>query len=139
MDKIKCFELGGDDFITKPYDFDELEARIKANIRRYFTYPNKKSDIIKYRDLEIHVSGFKCYLGGKEINLSMKEMELLIHLAKHPNQVWSQDQLYEIIWSLNAIGNSDTVKVHISHLRKKLENNKDNRQFIETVRGFGYR
>lgn len=139
LDKVKCFELGGDDYVTKPFDFDELEARIKANIRRYFTYTNNSSNILKYGDLEIHLHNYKCYLLGKEVNLSAKEMELLIHLAKYPNQVWSHEQLYEHIWSLEGTGNIDTVKVHISYLRRKLEKDLKKPKFIQTVRGFGYR
>lgn len=139
LDKVKCFELGGDDYVTKPFDFDELEARIQANIRRYLTYSKKHTNILKYDDLEIHLHSYECYLNGEQINLSTKEMELLIHLAKHPNQVWSQEQLYEHIWSLEGTGNIDTVKVHISYLRRKLEKDHKNPQFIHTVRGFGYR
>lgn len=139
LDKVKCFELGGDDYVTKPFDFDELEARIKANIRRYYIYPKQQSNILKYGNLEIHLHNYECYINGEKLNLSTKETELLIHLAKHPNQVWSQEQLYEQIWSLDATGNIDTVKVHISYLRRKLEKDHKNPQLIQTVRGFGYR
>lgn len=138
LDKVKCFELGGDDYVTKPFDFEELNARIKANIRRYYTYPQEQANILKYDKLEIHLHNYMCYLDGERINLSTKEMELLIHLAKHPNQVWSQEQLYDRIWELDATGNIETVKVHISHLRRKLEKDHKNPQFIKTMRGFGY-
>jgi len=138
LDKVKCFELGGDDYVTKPFDFEELGARIKANIRRYYTYPQEQSNILRYDGLEIHLDSYKCYLNGELVNLSAKEIELLIHLAKNPNQVWSQEQLYDQIWDLEADGNIDTVKVHISYLRRKLEKDHKNPQFIKTVRGFGY-
>lgn len=138
LDKVKCFEIGGDDYVTKPFEFDELVARINANIRRYFSYPKKQQDILKYDDLEIHLHNYKCFLNGKSIDLTAKETELLIHLAKHPNQVWSQEQLYESIWAEEAIGNFDTVKVHINYLRRKLEQEQPEREYIETVRGFGY-
>jgi len=138
MDKIRCFELGGDDYVTKPFDFEELHARIKANIRRYYMYAQKEINILSFNDLEIHLDTYECYLDGQQIELSAKEMELLIHLAKHPNQVWSQEQLYDNVWSLDAQGNIETVKVHISHLRRKLEKDQKNPKFIKTVRGFGY-
>lgn len=138
LDKVKCFELGGDDYVTKPFDFEELGARIKANLRRYYTYPQEQSNILRYDGLEIHLDSYKCYLNGELVNLSAKEIELLIHLAKNPNQVWSQEQLYDQIWDLEADGNIDTVKVHISYLRRKLEKDHKNPQFIKTVRGFGY-
>lgn len=138
LDKVKCFELGGDDYITKPFDFEELNARIKANLRRYYTYPKTKENILKYGALEIHLHTYKCFLADEQINLSAKEIELLIHLAKHPNQVWSQEQLYDQVWKIDAIGNVETVKVHISHLRSKLEVDPKKPQYIKTVHGFGY-
>jgi len=140
LDKVKCFELGGDDYVTKPFDFEELAARIKANIRRYHAYyqSEKQSNILKFNGLEIDLYKYECRLDGKLIDLSTKEMELLIHLAKHPNQVWGHEQLYDHIWTLEATGNIETVKVHISFLRKKLESDPKNPKFIKTVRGFGY-
>lgn len=138
IDKVKCFELGGDDYVTKPFDFEELEARIKAHIRRYHTQTQVNRNILKFDELEIDLQRFQCYLDGKQIELSTKEMELLLLLAKHPNQVWSQEQIYEHIWSLDASGNLDTVKVHISYLRKKLEKDHRKPKYIKTVRGFGY-
>lgn len=138
LDKVKCFELGGDDYVTKPFDFEELDARIKANLRRYYTYPQTQSNILKYGKLEIHLHNYECYLDDEFIDLSAKEMELLIHLAKHPNQVWSQEQLFDQIWGLDSTGNIDTVRVHISYLRRKLEIDHTSPQFIKTVHGFGY-
>lgn len=138
MDKIKCFELGGDDYVTKPFDFQELLARIRANIRRYYASSDENKNILTFGDLEIHLNNYTCFLNGEEVELSTKEMELLLLLAKNPNQVWSQEQIYDHIWSLEATGNVDTVKVHISHLRRKLETNNRSPQYIKTVRGFGY-
>lgn len=138
MDKVKCFELGGDDYVTKPFDFQELHARIKANIRRYYERSQQNKKILTFGSLEIHLHNYQCYLDGNKVELSTKEMELLILLAKNPNQVWSQEQIYDHIWSLEATGYVDTVKVHISHLRRKLANNKQQVEFIKTVRGFGY-
>jgi len=137
IDKVKCFELGGDDYITKPFQFAELEARIKANLRRYPKRSN--SNIIKYDELEIHLDSYTCYLNNQLVNLSVKEMELLIHLAKYPNQVWSHEQLYDQIWELDSTSDISTVKVHISRLRSKLEKNQAKPKFIKTVRGFGYK
>ena len=138
LDKVKCFELGGDDYVTKPFEFEELDARIKANLRRYYTYPQTQLNILKYDKLEIHLHNYECYLDDELVNLTAKEMELLIHLARHPHQVWSQEQLFNQIWGLDATGNIDTVKVHISYLRRKLEIDHTNPQFIKTVHGFGY-
>ncbi|MGM8213264.1 response regulator transcription factor [Virgibacillus sp. W0430] len=138
LDKVKSFELGADDYLTKPFEFEELEARIKANIRRYRSDVLGGSNILKFDELEINLNNYMCYLDGEQVTLSTKEMELLILLAKNPNQVWSQEQLYDHIWKLDATGNVQTVKVHISNLRKKLEKDQANPKFIKTVRGFGY-
>lgn len=137
FDKIKCFQLGGDDYLTKPFAFEELEARIHANLRRYYTYPDASESILKFGELEIHLQSYHCYMHGELVNLSAKEMELLILLAKHPNQVWTHEQLYDHVWSEDATGNVNTVRVHIRYLRKKLSQYFPD-DFIQTVHGFGY-
>ncbi|MDV2583367.1 response regulator transcription factor [Alkalibacillus haloalkaliphilus] len=139
FDKVKCFELGGDDYLTKPYDFEELEARIKANLRIYHTKPKAKNNTLEYGRIKIDLDDMKCYVKDKPITLTTKELELLIHLAEHPNRVWSHEQLYDRIWSYDATGNIETVKVHISHLRSKVEENPHKPHYIQTVRGFGYK
>lgn len=144
MGKVKSFELGGDDYLTKPFDFAELEARIRASLRRYgeiqhATSSTVQQNILKYGELEINLDSCICYVNGKEIPLSAKEMEILIVLAKHPNHVWSNEKLYDHIWGYDSLGDVQTVKVHISNLRKKINQYATNTTYIETVRGFGYR
>lgn len=136
IDKVTCFELGGDDYVTKPFHFDELLARIQANLRRYHAYATKK-DVLTFGLLEIHLHRFECYLDGKLVPLSTKEMEILILLATSPNQVWGTEQIYNHIWRMDGTGNVDTVKVHISYIRKKLQH-PDLPSYIQTVHGFGY-
>lgn len=140
MDKVKSFEMGGDDYLTKPFDFVELEARIKANIRRYATLEKVSSaNKLTFSKLVIYLDSYECYLADKRLQLSAKEMEILIVLAKHPNQVWSSEQLYDYIWGYDSLGDVQTIKVHISNLRKKLESNMQKPKYIHTVRGFGYK
>lgn len=138
LDKVKCFELGADDFVTKPFDFEELLARIKANIRQYYTLPHEKSNSIKYGKLKIHLDKYECYIDDEFVNLTAKELELLILLAKHPNQVLSHEQIYNKVWDFDGTGNIETVKVHISFLRKKLKKHSLDYPTIKTVHGFGY-
>lgn len=138
-DKVKSFELGADDYVTKPFKFIELEARINANLRRYQSELPHPKNVIKHGDLEINVESYTCHLNGKLVPLSTKEMQLLILLAKSPNQVWSHEQLYQQIWDEYASQDIRTVKVHISKLRSKLEENPTKPRYIKTVRGFGYR
>lgn len=139
LDKVKCFELGGDDYVTKPFVFEELLARIKANIRQYYTIPQAQSNMIKYGNLKIYLDNYQCYVEDQLIDLTAKEMELLIFLAKHPNQVLSHEQIYSNVWNLDGTGNIETVKVHISYLRRKLKmTSSKETPIIKTVHGFGY-
>src|SRR5690625_4134063 len=105
LDKVKCFELGGDDYVTKPFEFEELLARIKANIRRYHTMPQIHANILTYGTLAIHLDNYKCYVENQLVNLTAKEIELLIFLAEHPNQVLSHEQIYNKVWDLEGTGN----------------------------------
>lgn len=139
-DKLKCFELGGDDYVTKPFDFDELKARIEANLRRYrpVEVATTSQPILTYGQLEIDLNSCRIKHRGKLLELSLKEAQLLMLLAKHPNQVWSAEQLYDHVWGMDSTGNIETVKVHISNLRRKLELDASSKPYIQTVRGFGY-
>lgn len=139
-DKVKSFELGGDDYITKPFDFMELEARICANLRRYAdTKKAEENNIIRINSLEIHLDSFECFINREKIQLSTREMEILIILARNPNHVWSAEKLYDHIWGFESIGDVQTIKVHISNLRKKLNQHIPSANYIQTVRGFGYK
>src|SRR5690625_778347 len=121
LDKINCFELGGDDYMTKPFDFAELEARIRANLRRYQEGKKKHSaNVLKFGALEIYLDSFECFLHKEPITLSTKEMQVLILLAKRPNQVYSSEQIYDQIWGFESTGDIQAVKVHISNLRRKV-------------------
>lgn len=139
-DKVKSFELGGDDYITKPFDFEELEARIKANIRRYIESEDRHhKNVLKYKNLEINLDSYECFIDGNLLTLSTREMEILILLAKNPNQVWSAEKLYDHIWGFDSYGDIQTIKVHISNLRRKLAPYASPPGYIKTVRGFGYK
>lgn len=137
--KIKSFDLGGDDYITKPFDFTELEARIQANLRRY------KSDgrvttinIMKRGDVEINLDNATCYIRGELAFFPAKVMQLLILLAKHPERLWNPEQLYSRIWGDDYAENENTVNVHISNLRRYVERNPTEPEYIQTVEGYGY-
>lgn len=138
LDKVKCFELGGDDYITKPFIFEELLARIKANLRRYYTVPETIKDEIQIGKIKILLNNFECFVDEQLINLTAKELELLIFLTQHPNQVLSHEQIYNQVWDLDGTGNIETVKVHISYLRKKLNLIPSEKPYIKTIHGFGY-
>lgn len=139
--KIQGLEAGGDDYITKPFDFNELEARIRAILRRngWKSAREEELTIIKYKDLHIHVDARELYIAGKPVKLYHKEFQLLLLLAQTPNRVWTAEQLYDQVWGYYSEGDIQTVKVHISNLRRKIERDPANPCFIQTVRGFGYK
>ncbi len=139
--KIQGLEAGGDDYITKPFDFNELEARIRAVLRRNDWEKNGSNQlaVLKYGDLHIHVDSRELYIRGEQVKLHHKEFRLLLLLAQTPNRVWTAEQLYDQVWGYYSEGDIQTVKVHISKLRKKIETNPAKPKFIGTVRGFGYK
>ncbi|MFD2115109.1 response regulator transcription factor [Paenibacillus yanchengensis] len=143
LDKIRGFGLGADDFVTKPFSPNELVARAKAHMARYdrFKLGTKSipSDTLHIRELSINQSSHRVYVHDKEVFLTAKEFEVLVFMAKHPNRVFSKDQLFEKIWGFDSNGDIATVTVHISRIREKIEADPANPQFIETVWGAGYR
>ena len=141
VDKVKGFEAGGDDYLTKPFDLAELNARIKAHIRRskMFSERFKKNSVITHSDLSIDIDSCEVHQRGVRISLFAKELQLLLLFVEHPNQVFSSEQIYDHIWGRDRFGDLKTVMVHISMLRKKIEKNPAKPEYIKTVRGFGYK
>jgi DNA-binding response OmpR family regulator len=133
---IQGFEIGCDDYVTKPFDPPELIARIKANIRRFST---KDADVITIGDLSMNMKDMSVWKKGKMVDLFTKERMLVFYLAQHPNQVFSAEHLYDIIWGMDSNAELKTVSVHISTLRKKIEDHPSTPKYIVTVRGFGYK
>ena len=134
--ELEGFEIGCDDFIIKPFDTFELIARIKANIRRSSL---TASNVLKLGDLAIDLANKTVYKKNKKINLFIKEKMLLFYLAQNPNRVFSAEQLYDQIWGMDSKADLKTVKVNLSTLRKKIEDNPRNPKYIQTERGFGYK
>lgn len=142
IDKIRGLGLGADDYIIKPFSPSELVARAKAHLARYERLSgNKQEDKkeIRIRGLTIQEASRRVYVNHKEVNLTAKEFELLAFLAKHPNRVFSKEELFEMIWGFDLAGDISTVTVHIRKIRGKIEIAPANPQFIETVWGAGYR
>lgn len=135
VDVVRGLGLGADDYISKPFDPMELVARVKAHLARYQRYQQPpEPDQLVIGDLTIYLESWKVVKAGQEIKLPNREFELLAYLAKHPNRVFSKDQLFESIWGYDYVGDSATVTVHINRLRDKLGGD-----LIETVWGAGYR
>jgi len=137
IDKVLGLEIGADDYITKPFSPRELVARIRARLRR--VAPAEKNNEIIWHDLHIDLQRFKVTVRGEYIELTPKEFELLRVLATHPGKVYTRDQLLERIWGYDYAGDTRTVDVHVRHLRQKIEKDPSNPEYIETLRGIGYR
>ncbi|PIC56973.1 DNA-binding response regulator [Sporosarcina sp. P12(2017)] len=136
-DKLKGFNLGADDYIVKPFDPNELMARINAVLRR--AYPMLgTNEIIELPELKINLQHYKVTYKKQEIVLPPKEMELLYFLTSHSNQVFTRQQLLEKIWGLDYEGDPRTVDVHIKRIRDKL-GNANAYWRVTTIRGVGYK
>jgi len=138
IDTVLGLELGADDYMTKPFSLRELLARIKARLRR-LNSPEEEAEQIIRGDLRIDVTGFRVHVRGEETLLTPKEFELLRVFATHPGKVYSRDELLDRIWGYEYDGDTRTVDVHVRHLRLKVERDPSNPEYIETLRGIGYR
>ncbi|MWV42157.1 response regulator [Paenibacillus sp. HJL G12] len=143
IDKIRAFNLGADDYITKPFSPSELVARAKAHLTRYERLlgkhePAPKSEI-HIRGLVIDLAARRVYVRNQEVVFTTREFSLLEFLASHPNRVFSKSELFERIWGMDSSGDIATVTVHVRKLREKMEVDPSNPQYIETVWGAGYR
>lgn len=133
-DKVKGFESGADDYLVKPFAFEELLARVKALLRR-----NKAADQTTFRfsDLTLDTGTREVSRGGRKIGLTTKEFDLLHFFILHPRQVLSRELIYDRIWGYDFGGESNILEVYIRYLRSKLEA-KNEPRLIQTVRGVGY-
>ena len=133
-DKVMGLDVGADDYIVKPFSFEELFARIRALIRR----PSQiKNETMHIKDLSLDPIAFKVKRGDKIIDLSAKEFALLEYLMKHKDFVVTKEQIVQSVWSYDSDVLPTTVEVHIKHLRDKIDKN-FKEKLIKTVRGFGY-
>ena len=138
FDKVLGLEMGADDYITKPFSIKELQARVKAVLRR--AEPSKRDEkIIKFDSIKLDEDAFLVYKDDVILNLTLKEFELLLLLIKNKGKALNRNYLLDTIWGYDYIGETRTVDVHIRHIRQKIEEDDANPKYIETVRGVGYR
>ncbi|KAB2494311.1 response regulator transcription factor [Bacillus cereus] len=136
--KIFGLDLGADDYVTKPFDPLELIARVQVQIRRYYQLNPKKEETITVGDLQLYRTSCLVYKQGKEIPLTSTEFKILELFMSHPNLVFTKRQLFESVRGVAYYGDDNTVMVHISNLRDKIENNSKQPAYIKTIRGLGY-
>lgn len=138
IDTVVGLELGANDYIAKPVRLRELVARVKAHLRETRgAQPLTRG--IRLGNLSIDMDSRTVTVSDQQIDLTFKEFELLAAMAKHPNRVFTRDQLFAQVWGSDFLGESRTVDVHIRYLREKLEENPSQPRHILTVRGVGYR
>lgn len=145
FDKVLGLELGADDYMTKPFSPREVVARVKAILRRVQIQPDPVQELpedegqVRIGELKILPEFYEAYFMGELLELTPKEFELLLYLAKHKGRVLTRDQLLSAVWNYDFAGDTRIVDVHISHLREKIEQNTKKPSYIKTIRGLGYK
>lgn len=139
IDTVVGLELGANDYIAKPVRLRELVARVKAHLREAPGAAPAAPKGLRLGALFIDMDSRTVSVANQQIDLTFKEFELLAAMAKHPNRVFTRDQLFAQVWGSDFLGESRTVDVHIRYLREKLEENPSQPKHILTVRGVGYR
>ena len=143
FDRVLGLELGADDYLTKPFSIKELQARVKAILRRVELSREqtkmKPDERIEIASLVIDITGRNVTIENNPVELTVKEFDLLLHFSKNPGRVYSRGQLLDIVWGYSHNGYEHTVNSHINRLRKKIEHNPERSQYIKTVWGVGYK
>ncbi len=146
FDKVLGLKLGADDYIMKPFDSNEMVARVRAVLRRYqsptpvntnVSNASHTGDYVEYDNLIVNISNYTTTINGETLDMPPKELELLYFLASQPNQVFTREQLLDRLWGYEYVGDTRTVDVHIKRIREKLPENPN--WSLATVWGVGYK
>ncbi|MBP2645353.1 MAG: two component transcriptional regulator, winged helix family [Firmicutes bacterium] len=140
-ERITGLDSGADDYVGKPFNPREVVARGKAVLRRQTAAKQQPEnrEVLRFSELEINLGEYRATVGGKEVSLTAKEMELLWHMASHAGRVFSREQLLESVWGYSYCGDTRTVDTHIKRIRQKLSAEENNQWDIKTVWGVGYK
>lgn len=140
-DKVLALGLGADDYIVKPVNAVELTARVAAQLRRCYKYINNKEETIEITlgELRLNKENFEVYKNKTKIDLNPKEFKILDLLMSNPGRVYTKKQIYENVWDEQYFGDDNTLLVHLSHLREKIEDNPKTPKYLKTIRGIGYK
>ena len=145
VDRVVGLSTGADDYLTKPFSPAELMARIRAMLRRPRSgslaagVAEEEEPLLRLGELTMDLERREVKIGGEEVHLTALEFDLLATLASRPGVVFGRDRLLKRMWGENYFGSDHLVDVHIAKLRKKIEDDPSNPQYVQTVRGFGYR
>ena len=138
-DKVAALDAGANDYVTKPFDFEELLARIRVALRfapKAEASGTANSSELTFGDLTVNEDTHEVFVCGERIDFTKREFDLLLHLMKHPNIVQSRDQLLNAVWGFDYYGDTNVVDVYIRYVRQKLAS--AGKSYIQTVRGVGY-
>lgn len=138
--KIDMLKNGADDFISKPFDVDEVLARVESNLRRYSSEKNiycKTNEII-FREINLNIDTREITINGKDICLTSREFDILQLLIHNPKKVFTKSNIFESVWEEDYMGDDNTINVHISNLRNKISKYAEN-EYIQTIWGIGYK
>lgn len=141
-DKVLGLDLGADDYVSKPFSPIEIVSRVKAQLRRFLQYsgsPKNTEEVITNGPFELHPETHKLTKNGIEINLNPKEMQLLTLFMKSPGKVFTKKMLYELVWEGYYYSDNNTLMVHMSHLRDKIEDNPRSPRYLKTIHSIGYK
>jgi len=146
LEKLTGFAMGGDDYITKPFNPLEVVARMKAQLRRLKLYEDERTPhifsntfIYDYGRFKVNERAGELTVDGHVVSCPAQVYQLLLFFCKHPNQIFTKSQLYEAVWGDHSFGDDNTVTVHIGRIRERIEKNPKAPQFLLTIRGLGYK
>lgn len=138
--KIATLRSGADDFISKPFDVEEVSARIESLLRRYkHSKEAPTQEHLTHKDIQIDLEDKTVVVNGINLSLTVREYAILVLLMSSPNKIFSKSNLFESVWNDSFQGDENTVNVHMSNLRNKLSKANPNEEYIETIWGMGYR
>ncbi|WP_434794059.1 Transcriptional regulatory protein WalR [Terrisporobacter petrolearius] len=144
-DKVNILDLGADDYLTKPFELEEILARVNSQLRRYrkfgntFNYNFENEDEYKFKELILNEQSRTVKIRNENISLTNHEFDILYILIKNPDKVYSRETLYELVWKNGYYGEDNSVNVHVSNIRKKIKEVEKEEEYIKTVWGIGFK
>lgn len=141
VDRVVGLEIGADDYVTKPYSYRELLARVRAVLRRRSSAPAEQEDedLLEVGAVRLWVDRHEVSVDGEQVAMPLREFELLEYLARNPDRVLTRSQLMERVWGIDYLGDTKTLDVHVKRLRAKIEPDPSHPVRLVTVRGLGYK